>query len=941
MTLSAGSVPGKLKSINYLSMAWSLLVSVLMPPIRPENPAETTDLLARVRQLEQENARLLEEHQTRQQETKALASIGRLLSERLDPDVVGQRIAESLRALLGAHSAVVYRLSTDTSTLLALAHSKESAPGGGWRPTRGLRAGAIGLAMRERRTITTPDALADDRLEFTPEFREDLGRLGERAILAVPLLTQDQLIGVLAVRNTTGTVFDARAVQLAETLADQAALTLEHARLFADEERRRREAEILAELARTIGATLDLDTVLRRVTEAAQELCGSDGAVIGLRVLESDAVRLRYWTARWYTDLSRVRVEPGKGLGGLALAERRPLRTDDYMRDPRISSHYRKHVGALGITAEMVVPVLIEDRIEGLLYVDNRSSRPFTDRDESVLARLAAQAAIAIRNAQILEAEHLARGTAERLVRALRESQERFQFVARATNDAVWDWDLISDGIWWNEGIQSLFGYAPEQVGPDHAWWREQVHPEDLERVRAEIRSAVDGGAESWSAEYRYRRADRSYAEVLDRGYVLRDAEGRATRMIGAMMDVTQRKQLADELRQAQKMEAVGQLAGGIAHDFNNLLTIITGRGHLLLGRLQADDPARRSVELIQKTADRAAALTRQLLAFSRKQVLERRILDLNALVEDTSAMLRRLIGEDVDLQLTLGARVGRVNADPGQLEQVLMNLAVNARDAMPRGGALGIQTDSARIEAAAPGRPDALPPGPYAVLRVMDTGLGMDAATQARIFEPFFTTKEPGKGTGLGLSMVHGVVRQHGGAIHVRSVVDGGTTFEMYLPQVERPVEADDEDDTASRGAIGRETILLVEDEDDVRALAREVLERQGYEVIEAADGAQALGMCETASDRVDLILTDVVMPRMSGRELVDRVRATRPDMRVLYMSGYTEDAILRHGVRDASTLLLGKPFAPADLVRKTREVLDRPLAQPARASGSPTSAQ
>jgi two-component system cell cycle sensor histidine kinase/response regulator CckA len=380
------------------------------------------------------------------------------------------------------------------------------------------------------------------------------------------------------------------------------------------------------------------------------------------------------------------------------------------------------------------------------------------------------------------------------------------------------------------------------------------------------------------------------------------------------MMDVTQRKQLEDELRQAQKMEAVGRLAGGVAHDFNNLLTVITGRSAILLGRLKADDPLRRSVEQIQKTADRAAGLTRQLLAFSRKQVLQRTVLDLNAMVEEVSAMLRRLIGEDVELLLTLGPRAGHVNADPGQLEQALMNLAVNSRDAMPRGGTLGVETDCVQVEAAPPDRPDALAPGAYAVLRVMDTGVGMDAATQARIFEPFFTTKEPGKGTGLGLSMVHGVVRQH-----------GGTTFEIYLPQVDAPAAPARVDETVSRDTLGRETILLVEDEDDVRALARELLERQGYRVLEASDGLQALGRYETEGDQIDLILSDVVMPRMSGRELVDRVRALRPDMRVLYMSGYTEDAILRHGVRDASTVLLGKPFAPADLLAKVREVLDR----------------
>jgi PAS domain S-box-containing protein len=901
-------------------------VGPVQEPLGNAGAADIASLRARLRQLEIEHAQLLEDERTRLQETKALAGISRLLSERLEPDVVGQRIADSLRSLLGGLSAVVYRFDGDSTRLVALAVSQQAEPAIGWRPVREAGSGTVGLAIRERRTITTPDVIADPRIEFPPDLRLQMEALPDRAVLAVPLLTQDRLIGVLAVRKLTGTVFDAQAVQLAEALADQAALTLEHARLLADAERRRREAEVLAELAQTIGATLDLETVLRRVTEAAQELCGSDGAVIGLRIPDSDAVLLRYWTAPWYTELTRTRVEPGKGLGGLALVERGPVRTSDYLRDPRISRDYREQISGLGIVAKMVVPVLIDDRIEGLLYVDNRSARVFTDQDEAILVRLAAQAALAIRNAQLFADEQLARGTAERLVRALRESQERFQFVARATNDAVWDLDLVSEAWWWNEGIQTLFGYAPEQVGPDVSWWREQIHPEDRDRVVANIRTALDRGAESWSAEYRYRRADGSYAQVFDRGYVLHDADGRPTRMIGAMMDITQRKQLEDELRQSQKMEAVGRLAGGVAHDFNNLLTVITGRSALLLARLEADDPLRRNVELIRKTADRAAALTRQLLAFSRKQVLQRKVLDLNTTVAEMSAMLRRLIGEDVELVLTLGSGAGRVNADPGQLEQVLLNLAVNARDAMPRGGTLAVETAGVVLGASPPGRPDPLPGGPYAVLRVTDTGVGMDAATRARIFEPFFTTKEPGKGTGLGLSMVHGVVRQHGGAIQVQSEPGLGTTFEIYLPQVETPTESGGADEVGARLAAGHETILLVEDEEDVRGLAREVLERHGYTVLEAGDGVQALRRCETEGDRIDLILTDVVMPRMSGRELVDRVRATRPGTRVLYMSGYTEDAIVRHGVRDSSMFLLGKPFTPADLIGKVREVLDKP---------------
>ncbi len=631
---------------------------------------DETALHARLRALEQENARLLEEQWTRLQETRALTGIGRLLSERLDPDVVGGRIAESLRSLLGGGSAVVYRLDDDSANLLAMAVAHgPAAPTAGWRPVREIGSGAVGLAMRERRTITSPDVLADARMDIPAALRAHMDAGPDRAILAVPLLTQDRLIGVLAVRTATGTVFDARAVQLAEALADQAAITLEHARLFAEEERRRREAEVLADLARTIGAAPELATVLRRVTEAAQELCRSDGAVIGLRMPESDAVLLRYWTSPWYTSSPRPGSSPARGSAARCSRSAGPCARATTCTIPTSAPDYMEQVAGSGIQAQMAVPILIDDRVEGLLYVDNRSARAFTDQHESVLVRLAAQAAIAIRNAQILEAEQIARGTAERLVRALRESQDRFQFVARATNDAVWDWDLVSDALWWNEGVSTLFGYTPEQVGPDVTWWYETIHPDDRDRVKRDINAAVERGAESWSAEYRYRRADGTYAYVYDRGYVLHDGDGRPTRMIGAMMDITQRFELEEELRQAQKMEAVGRLAGGVAHDFNNLLTIITGRTHLVLGRLKADDPVRRSVEVIQKTADRAAGLTRQLLAFSRKQVLQRKVLDLNAMVadveHDAAAAHRRGRGPAADAGA--GRRTGQRRSGPAR----------------------------------------------------------------------------------------------------------------------------------------------------------------------------------------------------------------------------------------------------------------------------------
>ena len=386
----------------------------------PEDRAETEDqtaLHARLRWLEQENARLLEEQWTRQQETRALTGIGRLLSERLDPDVVGERIAESLRSLLGGGSAVVYRLDDDSANLLAMAVAHGPAgPTTGWRPVREVGSGAVGLAMRERRTITSPDVLADERMDIPPALRAHMEARGDRAILAVPLLTQDRLIGVLAVRTATGTFFDARAVQLAEALADQAAITLEHARLFAEEERRRREAEVLADLG---------PHDRRRARARHRAPARRRGRAGALRQRRRDDRPARCPSPpRCCCTTGRPRGTPRSPASGSSPArgsaaspsnEGRPARTSHYLQDPRISRDYAAQIAALGITAKMVVPILIDDRVEGLLYVDNRSPRAFTDQHESVLVRLAAQAAIAIRNAQILEAEQIARGTAERL----------------------------------------------------------------------------------------------------------------------------------------------------------------------------------------------------------------------------------------------------------------------------------------------------------------------------------------------------------------------------------------------------------------------------------------------------------------------------------------------------------------------------------------------
>jgi len=396
-------------------------------------------------------------------------------------------------------------------------------------------------------------------------------------------------------------------------------------------------------------------------------------------------------------------------------------------------------------------------------------------------------------------------------------------------------------------------------------------------------------------------------------------------RHFSVMRDVTERRNLEVQLRQSQRLESVGMLAGGIAHDFNNLLTVITGYSELTLKRLDKADPLARNIEEIEKAADRAASLTRQLLAFSRKQVLQPRVLDLNAVIVNIEKMLGRLVGEDMELRTLPSIGLGQVKADPGQIEQVILNLVVNARDAMPKGGKITIETANVYLDEEYALRHIAVQPGWFAMLAVTDTGHGIDAETLKYIFEPFFTTKEQGKGTGLGLSTVYGIVKQSGGNIWVYSEVGVGSSFKIYLPLVDEQITEPDADAAHPENTAGTETILLSEDEEMVRNLARDSLKMHGYTVLEAANAGEALLICQRHEGPIDLLLTDVVMPLMSGKELADQVVRLRPDTRVLYMSGYTNQAIVHHGILDGDIAFIGKPFTPASLVLKVVEVLQQ----------------
>jgi two-component system cell cycle sensor histidine kinase/response regulator CckA len=384
-----------------------------------------------------------------------------------------------------------------------------------------------------------------------------------------------------------------------------------------------------------------------------------------------------------------------------------------------------------------------------------------------------------------------------------------------------------------------------------------------------------------------------------------------------------ERRRVEQQFLQAQKMEAIGELAGGIAHDFNNLLMVISGYVDMTLGQLPSDSTLREPLEEVRKAGERAASLTQQLLAFSRRQIISPRVLDLNAVVSNMDRPLRRVLREDVDLLIELAPDAGHVLADPGQLEQVLMNLAVNARDAMPDGGKLIVETHRVELTERDAARRLGLQPGPHVMLAVSDTGTGMDAATQARIFEPFFTTKGEGKGTGLGLATVHGIVKQSGGAVTVYSEPGHGTTFRIYFPVVDSSSSASAPSHDPSAAPRGRETILLVEDNDQLRRLTKTVLERQGYRILEASHPDDALAHCRSGVP-IDLLLTDVVMPGMNGRVLAERALDLCAGLRVIYMSGYTENAIVRNGVLDHGIDFLQKPFLPEQLARRVREVLD-----------------
>lgn len=657
----------------------------------------------------------------------------------------------------------------------------------------------------------------------------------------------------------------------------------------------------LSELAAEVGMALtrrdELGHILQTCTESM--------------VKHLDAASARIWRPKQSKIRLALRagrekfsegIQHGQSIIRRIARERRLYQTNSIARELDVPE--RDWALREGVVAFAGYPLIVEDRLVGVMALFTR--KELSESAIATLARIADSLALGI---QAKWAETV-----------LRESEERFRQLTENISEVFWMTDPANKEVLYvSPAYTTIWGRASNDLMEKPWSFFDAIHPEDGSRVLKVVQAE---SALPYELEYRIIRPDGSIRWIRDRGFPVHDAEGSVIRIAGVAEDVTEKRELEAELHHSQKMQAIGHLAGGVAHDFNNLLSVIFGHSEILAEASLSKKQLRESVAEINQAAVRAAGLTRQLLAFGRRQVVEPRVLDIGSLVAESQNLLRRVIGEDLKLTVNSSPALGRVCVDPGQINQVLMNLALNARDAMPQGGELTIETRDVDFESKSTTVERKTRPARYVLVTVADTGCGMTSEVQARIFEPFFSTK--GESRGLGLSVVDGIVKQNGGLLTVASRPSVGTTFSIYLPTVEDPLDVPSQNELL-KPVHGEETILLVEDDDSVRLINALLLETLGYRVLQASSAEEALELVQGKRLKVDLLFTDVIMPGMNGRKLAEAIRAFDPGIKVLFQSGYTDDIVVRHGILNREVAFLQKPFKVEVLSRKIREVFDR----------------
>jgi PAS domain S-box-containing protein len=687
-------------------------------------------------------------------------------------------------------------------------------------------------------------------------------------------------------------------------------------------------AETLSSLYKTVLESISTKASLFEVLEYLCKFMEKQFPELACSILllDPDGITLRHAAApnlppEYNRQVDGLQCGPCAGSCGTAVHRRQQVIVRDIASDP-LWKNFAHLALQYGLKACWSTPIISRaDRVLGTFAVYYREARDPDPRHLYLVQCATHLAGVAIEG----DRAEKQLSAAETRYRSLVENLPAITYIAEV--GVLGRWKYVSPQI------QSILGFTPEEWLADPSNWVNHIHGEDRDRaLEAEMRFWEAGGI--YRADYRMFARDGRIVWFRDDAVYLKTIDKHKPLMQGVLNDITEYKRLEDQLRQSQKMEAVGQLAGGIAHDFNNLLMIIQGRTERILERCVAEDAAHKDAREIEEAAERATALTRQLLAFSRKQVLQPKLLDMNQVVGEVSKMLQRLIGENIEIQLHNAPTLWAVKVDRGQMEQAVLNLALNARDAMPDGGKLIIETRNVEIDEKQAKEHCSIRPGKYVVLEVRDTGTGMDADTQSHVFEPFFSTKELGKGTGLGLASVYGLVKQSGGCISFQSKLGHGTAFVIYLPQTsgEPSLPAKAEETSPSVRTQGNETILVVEDEDQIREMVCQYLQQNGYTVLHAKNGKDALEIAQRYRGSIHLLLSDVVMPEMNGHELARDLKRLRPRCRVLLTSGYPEHSTLLDGTADPNAETLQKPFALNQLSRKIRELLDSPDAHTRR---------